>query len=203
MRAHLLLLLLVLLRDSSGFIIASFRSRAKENLIDLVRTGAPEGEILSAVKRTELLNPQALRGSLASPLLSNNWLMVWTTSDSIAGKQRPRLLQTRLPPEQLIDVDNGLVVNSETVLGLKNAVEATLEPVSRSEVAVKFEKFRLGPLSFPAPDSLRGRLDVTYLDESMRISRGDQGNVFILLSPNERKVANGAWIGWQQSWEGE
>ena len=111
---------------ASGF-TASLRQRAKTNLIQTISRGGSENDVLAAVRQTELLNPTRWPGALASPLLSDNWLMVWTTSESIAGKRRPAFLQTRTPPEQLLDVRNGRALNAETVLGFTNAVEIALE----------------------------------------------------------------------------
>lgn len=128
-------------------------------------------------------------------------MQVYTTSDSIAGKSRPALLQARTPPEQLIDVANGRALNLERVLGVANAVEISLAPVSRSKASVEFERFRLGPVSFPAPAGLKSSLDTTYLDGTMRISRGDQGNVFVLLrESSERQTADAVWSEWRRSW---
>ena len=50
-----------------------------------------------------------------------------------------------------------------------------------SNVSTIFEQFRLGPIVFPAPKELTGSLTTTYLDEEMRISRGDKDNLFVLL----------------------
>jgi len=51
---------------------------------------------------------------------------------------------------------------------------------------------------------LKGTLSVSYLDEDMRVSRGDRGNVFVLLrESNERKAADAAWDGWRTSWPDE
>ena len=185
---------------ASGF-TASLRQRAKTNLIQTISRGGSENDVLAAVRQTELLNPTRWPGALASPLLSDNWLMVWTTSESIAGKRRPAFLQTRTPPEQLLDVRNGRALNAETVLGFTNAVEIALTQKTRSKAAVQFERFRLGPISFPAPAGLSGELDTTFLDETMRVSRGDQGNVFVLLREStERREADAAWDGWRRSW---
>ena len=50
-------------------------------------------------------------------------------------------------------------------------------PVSESQVNVQFKKFKiLGLIPVTAPDSAKGSLDTTFLDEEMRISRGDRGN---------------------------
>mmetsp|Transcript_27348 Transcript_27348/g.54728 ORF Transcript_27348/g.54728 Transcript_27348/m.54728 type:complete len:204 (+) Transcript_27348:52-663(+) len=180
----------------------ALRTRAKSDLINLVTSGAPEDRVLSAVRSVERLSFGG--ATLASPLLPGNWLMVWTTSGSIAGRNRIPILQTRTPPEQLIDVENGRVVNAETVLGVRNAVEASIMPASKNKVNVQFERFRIGPLAFAAPESLKGTLSVSYLDEDMRVSRGDQGNVFVLLrESNERKAADAAWDGWRTSWPDE
>mmetsp|Transcript_35595 Transcript_35595/g.83208 ORF Transcript_35595/g.83208 Transcript_35595/m.83208 type:complete len:267 (-) Transcript_35595:67-867(-) len=62
--------------------------------------------------------------------------------------------------------------------------EASLE---RSAVGVQFRKFSFfgGLVSAPAPEQATGILEITYLDDDLRLSRGDKGNLFIL-----RKIAS-------------
>lgn len=63
-----------------------------------------------------------------------------------------------------------------------NAVTADLTPVSKSKVNVQFDTFKIGNiLPVKAPPSATGSLDTTYVDTEMRISRGDKGNLFVLL----------------------
>lgn len=177
------------------------RDPLKQELLRRIGVGAPEAEILAAASRLELLNPSAITGAVASALLPGNWLMVYTTSDSIAGKSRPTMLQARQPPEQSIDIADGRACNRESVLGVTNAVDIALLPATRNRVDVKFEKFRLGPLSFPAPEGLTGSLETTYLDDDLRISRGDKDNVFVLLREStSRETADAVWGGWRASW---
>ena len=55
-------------------------------------------------------------------------------------------------------------------------VDADLTPASESQVNVQFRKFKiLGLIPVTAPESAKGSLDTTFLDEEMRISRGDKG----------------------------
>ena len=147
--------------------VAPLCAPAKSALLRSIQAGASGDEIAASVARLEWLNPSVFTGAVASDKLPGNWLMVYTTSDSIAGKTRPKLFQALTPPEQLLDVAGGRACNSERVLGVINAVEIALKPATRNRVDVRFETFRLGPLAFPAPD-LTGSLDTTYLDEDMR-----------------------------------
>lgn len=60
-------------------------------------------------------------------------------------------------------------------------VSAKLEPVSQNKLAVQFQEFRIFNLiPIKAPPSARGELAITYVDEDLRISRGDKGNLFVL-----------------------
>jgi PAP_fibrillin len=70
-----------------------------------------------------------------------------------------------------------------------NAVTASLTRESQSRVAVKFEQFRIfNTVPVTAPDSARGWLDTTFVDEELRVSRGDKGNLFVLeqVDPDAR-----------------
>lgn len=125
------------------------------------------------------------RATLKNKYLSANWDLRYTTSASIIGKGDslyPRFGKIL----QKIDIANLKAENSEVInfLGIfkiPRKVTAELTPVSPSKVNVQFKKFTIGPVSFPAPEAFKGSLDVTYLDENMRLSRGDKGNIFVLV----------------------
>ena len=76
---------LLLVPQADAF-IGAIRSRAKDNLIDLVTSGAPDNKVLRALEGVERLSLGS--ATLSNPLLPGNWLMVWTTSESIAGKSQ-------------------------------------------------------------------------------------------------------------------
>jgi hypothetical protein len=134
----------------------------------------------------ERLNPNP--SSLASPLLNGRWRLLYTTSASILGTSRPAAFRPRGPIYQLLDGPNLRAKNRET-FPFYNAVEAELVPETKSRVAVQFKRFFIfGLIPVTAPETARGKLDVTYLDETLRLSRGDKGNIFILTmdDPSDR-----------------
>lgn len=191
----------LLISSTHGF--APLVAPAKSRLLDAIQSGKSDALIAQHAASLEKLEFSFLRfsGTTASDLLPGNWLMVYTTSETIAGKKRPELLQVRTPPEQSIDVKNGRAQNSESIFGITNAVDIALQPATRNRVDVRFERFILGPISFPAPKGLTGSLTTTYLDDELRISRGDRDNLFVLLrESNMREKANAVWDGWRQSW---
>ena len=59
--------------------------------------------------------------------------------------------------------------------------------MNAKRVKVQFKTFRiLGLIPVQAPESARGELEFTYLDENMRICRGDKGNLFVLLMSDRK-----------------
>ncbi|KNA16791.1 hypothetical protein SOVF_085680 [Spinacia oleracea] len=126
---------------------------------------------LEAVNRT--------KEPLKSDLLNGKWELIYTTSKSILQTQRPKFLRSRVN-YQAINADTLRAQNMETG-PFFNQVTADLTPVNSRKVAVKFDYFKIGGLiPVKAPDSARGSLEITYLDEDLRVSRGDKGNLFIL-----------------------
>lgn len=56
-------------------------------------------------------------------------------------------------------------------------------------MGVQFLTFHiLGLIPVKAPPTARGQLDITYLDATLRLSRGDKGNLFVLAmdEPKDR-----------------
>ncbi len=132
----------------------------------------------------EALNPtrNPLIVTKNKPSIDGDWSLDYTTSDSILGKGGyPRIG----PIIQNIDTVTLSAKNSEIIqyfylFNVPRSVTAELSPVNGQLTNVKFKKFMIGPLGFNAPDSFRGSLDITYLDEEMRLTRGDKGNIFVL-----------------------
>ena len=147
--------------------------------------------VLECIEEVEALNPTPR--PLATPeLLSGCWQLVYTTSDSILGTARQRPFKpdyTRIL--QSINAEKLAAKNEEWVLGglLKNQVRAELTPRDDGKtVDVQFKRFGIGWLRVPAPASARGVLETTFLDDSLRISRGDKGNLFCLVRVGASRV---------------
>lgn len=85
----------------------------------------------------------------------------------------------------MIDGKAGRVRNEETIQpvpflpAIPEAIEASITPDGPQRVTVNFNKLQIGPFKFNFKS--QNYLDTTYLDDSMRISRGGYGNVFVLV----------------------
>ncbi|CAJ1963646.1 unnamed protein product [Sphenostylis stenocarpa] len=127
----------------------------------------------------ELEEVSPIKEPLKSNLLDGKWELIYTTSQSILQTKRPKLLRS-VANYQAINVDILRAQNMES-WPFFNQVTADLTPLSPRKVAVKFDTFKIGSIiPIKAPGRARGELEITYLDEELRVSRGDKGNLFIL-----------------------
>lgn len=173
----------------------------------LLATEQDKQAILIAIARLEERNPTP-RPVEAGSLLEGDWRLLYTTSNGILGiDQLPLFKLGQI--YQCIRVATSSVYNIAEVYGLPLleglvSVAAKFNPVSERRVQVKFERSILGlqrligyqtPADFiaqiemgkkPAAIDFRinreqvGWLDITYLDEDLRIGRGNEGSVFVL-----------------------
>ncbi|GLT65854.1 hypothetical protein SLA2020_382580 [Shorea laevis] len=128
-------------------------------------------------RKLEAANP--IKEPLKSNLLNGKWELIYTTSRSILQTQRPKFLRSSAN-YQAINSDTLRAQNMES-WPFFNQVTADLTPLNARKVAVKFDYFKIaGLIPIKAPESARGELEITYLDEELRVSRGDKGNLFIL-----------------------
>jgi hypothetical protein len=166
------------------------RSNLKSLILDLANeckrglTASDEqkDEMEKLFVRLEALNPTRNPLTSKKPSVNGDWDLKYTTSDSILGKGgAPRVG----PIIQNIDTTTLSAKNSEIVrygfVDVPRSVTAVLSPVNGKFTEVKFKRFMLGPIGFDAPkDKFKGALDITYLDEELRLTRGDKGNIFVL-----------------------
>ncbi|KAK7328269.1 hypothetical protein VNO77_22372 [Canavalia gladiata] len=128
-------------------------------------------------RQLEAVSP--IKEPLKSNLLNGKWELIYTTSQSILQTKRPKLLRS-VTNYQAINVDTLRAQNMES-WPFFNQVTADLTPLNPRKVAVKFDTFKIGGfIPIKAPGRARGELEITYLDEELRVSRGDKGNLFIL-----------------------
>ena len=180
----------------SGFVFPTFASRKtlKKDLLDLcsdaerglVSTFDDDEKILEIFEKLEKMNPT--KAPLKSSLINDDWELQYTTSASIIGKGD--YFRRVGPILQSIDTTSLSAENSEVIsyFGLKvpRKVSAALSPENGQFTNVQFKEFSIGPIKIKAPEKFRGSLDVTYLDDDMRLTRGDLGNIFVLTRYNKK-----------------
>ncbi|THG06619.1 hypothetical protein TEA_005242 [Camellia sinensis var. sinensis] len=159
----------------------------KEELLDAIAPldrgadASPEDQerIDEIARKLEAVNK--VKEPLKSNLLNGKWELLYTTSKSILQtQQRPKLLRPNGKIYQAINADTLRAQNLET-WPFFNQATANLVPLNARRVAVKFDSFKIGSLiPIKSRGSGHGQLEITYLDEELRISRGNQGNLFIL-----------------------
>ncbi|MBF2067795.1 MAG: PAP/fibrillin family protein [Calothrix sp. C42_A2020_038] len=174
----------------------------------LLATDQDKQSILVAVANLEAQNPTP-HPLEQSELLDGDWRLLYTTSKALLKLDRLpfyRLGQIY----QCIRVHTNSVYNIAEVFGLPYlegivSVAAKFEPVSLTRVQVKFERSILGlsrligfqsprqyiqqiesgkkftAIDFPINSTnQQGWLDITYIDNDLRIGRGNEGSVFVL-----------------------
>ncbi|MEH2066029.1 MAG: PAP/fibrillin family protein [Nostoc sp.] len=174
----------------------------------LLATEGQKQAILAAIANLEDFNPTP-RPVEASNLLDGNWRLLYTTSKALLNLDRLPLCKLG-QIYQCIRVETTSIYNIAEIYGLPYlsglvSIAAKFEPVSGRRVQVKFERSIIGlqrlieynsPVTFiqqieagrkfPAidvainSDKQQGWLDITYIDNNLRIGRGNEGSVFVL-----------------------
>lgn len=174
----------------------------------LLATELDNQAVLAAVTQLEERNPTPQPLS-APEKLGGLWRLLYTTSrDLLRIDQLPLLKLGQI--YQYIDASTATIYNIAEVYGLPYlegtvSVAAKFEPVSERRVNVRFERSIIGlqrlidyrsaeyfiaqleaGKKFMAIDfnitarEQKGWLEVTYLDDDLRIGRGNEGSVFVL-----------------------
>lgn len=174
----------------------------------LLATETQKQAILAAIASLEDFNPTP-RPMQASHLLEGDWRLLYTTSKALLNLDRFPLCKLG-QIYQCIRVETNSVYNIAEIHGLPSleglvSVAAKFEPVSERRVQVKFQRSILGLqrlIAYKSPatfiqqiesgkkftafdfpinsDQQQGWLDITYLDNDLRIGRGNEGSVFVL-----------------------
>lgn len=174
----------------------------------LLSSEADKVRVLTAVEQLEDQNPTPNPVS-AKELLDGDWRLLYTTSRGILGLDRFPLFQLG-QIYQCIRISEAKLYNIAEIVGIPFlegivSVAAQFEPVSKRRVNVKFDRSIIGLqrlIGYRSPEQLiqdiesgkkflpldinlenreqQGWLDITYLDQDLRIGRGNEGSIFIL-----------------------
>jgi len=174
----------------------------------LLATEIDKKAILVAVARLEDRNPNP-RPLERPDLLEGDWRLLYTTSNSLLNLGRFPVVQLG-QIYQCVRTSTTKIYNIAELSGLPYleglvSVVARFEPVNECRVDVRFERSISGLqrlISYQSPSDFIGQietgkkfaaidfsiesrdqqgwLDVTYLDNDLRIGRGNEGSVFVL-----------------------
>ncbi len=174
----------------------------------LLATERDKQAIAIAISQLEDYNP-TINPIEASDLLNGNWRLLYTTSKGLLGLDLLPLFKLG-QIYQCIRAQTASVYNIAEVYGVPYlegivSVVARFEPVSAQRVQVKFERSIFGLqrlIGYQSPAEFvqqieagkkfsaidfgldnreqQGWLDITYLDDDLRIGRGNEGSVFVL-----------------------
>lgn len=174
----------------------------------ILATEAEKQAILAAAAQLEDRNPTP-RPVEAADLLEGNWRLLYTTSIGLLRLDSFPLLHLG-QIYQCIRTQEAKIFNIAELYGLPFlegliSVGAQFEPLSERRVQVRFQRSIIGlqrligyqsvdsfvaqveaGQKFPAFDfgiasrEQQGWLDITYLDEDLRIGRGNEGSLFVL-----------------------
>jgi hypothetical protein len=174
----------------------------------LLSSEPDEQVIMASVSQLESLNPTP-RPVESADQLNGNWRLLYTTSEDLLRiDQVPFCKLGQI--YQCVRVQSSKIYNIAEVIGLPFAqsifsVVARFEPVSERRVQVQFERSIVGLqrlIGYHTPSEFinqieagqkftafdfkitsrdrQGWLDITYLDQDLRIGRGNVGSIFIL-----------------------
>lgn len=174
----------------------------------LLATDSDKQAIAVAIAQLEDRNPTP-RPLEASDLLEGDWRLLYTTSQELLGIDRVPLAKLG-QIYQCIRTAEKTIYNIAEISGLPYlnglvSVAARFTPASERRVEVKFERAIIGftrLIGYQSPESFirsiesgqrfaaidfgitnrdrQGWLDTTYLDDDLRIGRGNESSVFVL-----------------------
>ena len=178
----------------------------------LLANEVDNAKVLSAIQQLEDTNPTP-KPLESKELLEGDWRLLYTTSKTLLGLDRFPLFKLG-QIYQCIRTAEAKIYNIAEVVGIPFmegivSVAGRFEPTSPKRVNVIFERSIIGlqrlvsyksphhfieqlesgkkflPLDFGMENRDRQAwLDITYLDEDMRLGRGNEGNVFVLTREN-------------------
>ena len=175
--------------DRINFNADVFMSCARNDLVSMLQRTPNDPSIAERVSALEQSTPADL--SRDSALLEGVWDLRWSSSSQPWLRQAPWLENLQvLDPAQKRGCNLLRLRGPFGAIGAIS-VEADLEVINEKRVEVKFRKGGwLGP-SLPGIGQLKllrqveqsfpAWLDITFLDEELRICRGNAGTTFALL----------------------
>ena len=167
----------------------------KGTLFVLVKDDPPQDQLLERIAAkasdaevSELVEKAAAQGGGAknpakNPVATGAWKLIWTKQGSTANPLQKSLAGS-VRNWQIVSSDGKKLENRVELLpGVRVRALADIEPESDARTGVDINEvvIEIGPLKLPLPvkQDARGYIDWLYLDENMRVTKGNKGSVFV------------------------
>jgi hypothetical protein len=136
--------------------------------------------------------PQALNPTpdpAESELVAGTWRLVWSQQAETASPLQ-KWGSKQANSFQVIDAEDGSLQNLVDLgfVKIRAYAECSAASGTRTDVNINKGELCLGPVQIPLPvGGSPGYVDWLYLDESVRITRGSKGSVFVHLREVEEE----------------
>eukprot|EP00878_Enallax_costatus_P017340 GHUV01018212.1.p1 GENE.GHUV01018212.1~~GHUV01018212.1.p1 ORF type:complete len:155 (+),score=17.35 GHUV01018212.1:133-597(+) len=124
-----------------------------------------------------------------SGLVSGTWRLIWSQqSENASPLQKWGTKQTK--NYQIVDAEQGTLENVVDLGITQVRAQATCEALSdvRTDVNIGGAGLYTGPVRVPLGVKGTGYVDWLYLDESLRITRGSKGSLFVHIRDFDARV---------------
>eukprot|EP00850_Spirogloea_muscicola_P020258 SM000211S06628 [mRNA] locus=s211:79558:81300:- [translate_table: standard] len=148
----------------------------RQRLLEAIRC---KGDVEKAIGELVATNPTPKPAT--SEALPGRWRQVWSSQASNANFLQKVAANFSSNWQTISAESEGLENMVEFLPGIRLKAGAATKPASdiRTEVQITSAAVELGPLTIPLNLRGGGHVEQLYLDDAIRVSRGNKGSVFV------------------------
>lgn len=171
-------------RGNKGTLFILVREETpQQKLIQSAIADRSQEEQIGMLVDTVVSSGTGIKNPANSSTIIGGWKLIWTKQGSDANPLQQRLAKV-VQNWQIIGTDGTTLKNRVDLLpGVRVVAEAACSPdgPKRTNVTISKVLFQLGPFKFtlPVETDRIGYVDWLYVDDTLRITKGNRGSVFV------------------------